>query len=241
MRAAEPLDQRAHARVRAGPRLALGELREIGVRIRIALVPRDTGRMLDQLLQRHAVPRGALQVRLVIGHAIVERLDLPFLQRDPDERRHDRLADRARRPQRRIGVAVAEILVCDLAVLQHQQAGHVLMLQVVLQRVALAVHFVRHVGQHAGGVDERRGRAMVEHVARIVAIVVAKADHAIRLAPRQHPLRVGQRRVERCGARGQRDAAARRGGGQRGRRRGLRERRRRCAARDDGRCKRDAE
>ncbi|MNP30497.1 hypothetical protein D3C76_1235710 [compost metagenome] len=103
------------------------------------------------------------------------------------------------------------MLVGHLAILEHQQAGHALVVQVVGKALGLAIQRVAHIGECVVGCRQRvrLGAVGAEDVAAVQAVGVAKTYHAGCLVPGEHVLGGGQHLVEGLRARLQPGHAAR--------------------------------
>ncbi len=75
------------------------------------------------------------------------------------------------------------VFIGHFAIFQHQHAADVLAFQVILKIVNLTLHLIAGIGERFFCGQQRRCVAVAEHIARVVAVVIAKAHHAIGPAP----------------------------------------------------------
>ena len=148
------------------------------LRVGVVFIPFHPAGVLNQLLQRHAVPGGAFQFGFINGNQVIKGVDFTLLNGDTDQRRDHRFAYRARGPQGGVGITFGEIFPGDFTIFQHQHTADVLALQVILQIPGVAVERIAGIGQLFFSALQRRRGAVAEDIAGIVAIVIAKANHA---------------------------------------------------------------
>ena len=149
MRARE-LAQVAHRGVHTRIRRGVIELRDIGVRILVILVPPHARAHGQQLADGHIVISRAAQSRDVLADWVLEALDVAVLDGRTDQCRGEGLGDReAGPPTRRVEIEPVT-LEADPAILQDDEPGSVLRAQVVVD--------ARNLEGFTGGQRERRRR-----------------------------------------------------------------------------------
>ena len=124
-------------------------------------------------------------------------MDFPFFNRNTHQRGDHGFAHGTRRPERRVGIAFSQIFIGHFAIFQHQHAADVLAFQVILKIVNLTLHLIAGIGERFFCGQQWRSVAVAEHVPCVVAVVIAKAHHAIGLAPGEHGMCVRESGIER--------------------------------------------
>ncbi len=89
-------DDLTHAGIGAGLRFTLGQAGEMRLRVGVVFIPFHPAGVLNQLLQRYAVPGGAFQFGFINGNQVIKGVDFTLLNGDTDQRRDHRFAHRAR-------------------------------------------------------------------------------------------------------------------------------------------------
>ena len=181
----------AHQRIDAFFRLVLVELRDVGIRVGVVLVPAHARGHRQQLADADVVVGRALHLREVDADLVVHALDVAVADRGADQRRGDRLGDRERGPAPAAVEAEPVALQAQLAVVHDQQGGAALARHVV-------VDVERQLQRRPGRQRHRRGAG--RHDARLgqhrQPIEGAKRRIALRLAPEQDVAVGRQRRQE---------------------------------------------
>ena len=161
--------------------------RDVGLRVRVVLVPPDAGGHLQHVADRHAVVAAARQQGQVLRHRLVDAVEVAIGDRGAVQHRDDGLGDRERDPAAVLVVTEAVALEHDGIVLDHQEAGDPAVADVVLDRERLALDLVGHRREIP---RRRRQRVGVvgglepTHVADLVDVPVAR-DLLLR-GPEQH-------------------------------------------------------
>ncbi len=102
-------DDFTHAVIGARVRFTLGQAGEMRLRVGVVFIPFHPAGVLNQLLQRYAVPGGAFQFGFINGNQVIKGVDFTLLNGDTDQRRDHRFAYRARGPQGGVGITFGEI------------------------------------------------------------------------------------------------------------------------------------
>ncbi|MNE78714.1 hypothetical protein D3C80_1751480 [compost metagenome] len=89
---------------------------EIGILGGVVFIPHDTRGVLNQLMQRHAVPGGTFEFGYISGDLIIDRFDLAFFDRYTNQDANHGLCHGAGRPECARRIIFAVILIHDFAI-----------------------------------------------------------------------------------------------------------------------------
>ena len=137
-----------------GPR----KVRDVAGHVRVVLPKGHPGGHLEQRLDRRPTVLGALQLGNVYLRPLIDGANSALSHRDPDQQRDDGLRHRERREALRVGPPVLVSLDQNGIALRDQEPGHRVLVEILIDCLALPVVRVADRGLHRGAAQAGRCR-----------------------------------------------------------------------------------